>query len=89
MLSFRLHEYVKIDDRVVALKSNMDAKLDIFSVSYANAEGVITVEGLDGDKVVAPGTDVDYTIRLKNQDSIAIDYMLMPSSEFLSEHGAK
>lgn len=86
VLSFRLHEYVKIDDRVVALKSNMDAELDIFSVSYANAEGVITVEGLDGDKVVAPGTDVDYTIRLKNQDSIAIDYMLMPSSEFLSEH---
>ena len=86
VLSVRLYTYVKTDDRTVELKSNMDTQLDIFSVTYENDMGEITVEGLDGQKVVAPGTDVDYTVRLRNTDKVAIDYDLSPAASFLSEY---
>jgi hypothetical protein len=77
VLGIRLGDYAHVDDREVMLKSNMDTELDIFSVTYKNKTGEITVEGLDGEKVIAPGTDVDYTVRLRNKDNIAIDYTLI------------
>jgi hypothetical protein len=36
---------------------------------------------------VAPGTSVDYTIRLRNTDKTAIDYDLVPEVSFSSDHG--
>lgn len=83
VLGIRLSDYAHVDDREVMLKSNMDTELDIFSVTYKNKTGEITVEGLDGEKVIAPGTDVDYTIRLRNKDNIAIDYTLIVHVELL------
>lgn len=86
VLCIRIGEFSKHDDREVMLKSNMDADLDIFSVIYRNSTGEITVEGVDGEKVIAPGTAVDYTVRLRNKDKIAIDYTLTTEVGFLSEH---
>jgi uncharacterized membrane protein len=84
VLGIRLSEYAHVDNRELMLKSNMDTELDIFSVIYKNATGEITVEGLDGQKVIAPGTDVDYTVRLRNKDTIAIDYTLIVQVELLA-----
>lgn len=86
VLSIRISNYSKADEREISLKSNMDAELDIFSVIYQNSSGEITVEGADGQKVIAPGTDVEYTVRVRNVDKVAIDYQLVPHAEFLSEH---
>ena len=86
ILSTRLFQYSKADDHAISLKSNMDAELDIFSITYENASGDVTVEGADGEKVIAPGTDVEYTIRIRNTDRVAIDYELIPTVKFLSEH---
>ena len=77
LLGFRLSEFAKRDDREVMLKSNMDAELDIFSATYKNEQGEIVIQGADGDKVIAPGSKVDYTVRLRNKDTVAIDYTLI------------
>jgi len=84
VLGIRLIGYAHVDDREVMLKSNMDTELDIFSVIYKNETGNITVEGIDGKKVIAPGTDVDYTVRLRNKDTIAIDYTLIVQVDLLA-----
>lgn len=86
VLSVRLYDYTKTDDRTISLKTNMDEKLDVFSVIYKDASGEVIVEGADGEKVVAPGTAVDYTVRLRNTDKTAIDYDLVPQVEFTSTH---
>ena len=86
LLTIRLINYISVDDREVMLESGFDKPLDIFSVQYKNSSGEITVSGMDGQKVVAPGTAVDYTIRLRNKDKTAIDYELVPTVTFTSEH---
>ena len=86
LLSVRLYNYIKIDDRELALRSDLERKLELFSVAYNNRSGEITVNGADGEKVIAPGTSVDYTIRLRNRDKTAIDYDLVPNVKFTSEH---
>ena len=85
ILGFRLTDYANRDNREVLLKSNMDAELDIFSVTYQNSRGEIIIEGADGEKVIAPGTDVDYTVRLRNKDTIAIDYTLIAQVTTVNE----
>ena len=87
VLCVRISEFSKLDDREVMLKSNMDEDLELFSVIYKNSSGNIIVEGVDGEKVIAPGTAVDYTVRLRNKDKIALDYTLITEVEFLSEQG--
>ena len=74
LLAIRLVDYIKIDEREVLLKSNSDAEVELFSIEYKNLTGEITVSSIDGTNVVAPGTSVDYTIYLRNKDSVAIDY---------------
>lgn len=87
VLSVRIVQYAYSDDREVLLDSNIHKnKLDIFDVVYKNAYGEITVSGLDDDKVVAPGTKTEYTIRIRNIDNIAIDYELLFGIELLSEY---
>lgn len=85
-LSARVIDYAQADRRALAVRSNMDAELDVFSVQYKNSKGDITVRGLDGDKVVAPGTDVEYTIRIRNADKIALDYTLVADTKMLGEY---
>ena len=87
ILTARIIDYAASAEREVSLNSDIHKdKLDIFDIKYENESGEITVHGIDYDKVVAPGTDVEYTIRVRNTDRIAIDYELLPAIEFLSEH---
>ena len=86
LLGIHLYEYCKVDKREVLLYSNLDTQIDIFSVEYKNGTGDITVQGMDGQKVVAPGTSVEYTIRLRNKDKLALDYELIPTVTYTSEH---
>ena len=85
LLGIKLAEYAKIDEREVMLKSNMDTELDIFSVTYKNASGNIIIEGADGEKVIAPGAAVDYSVRLRNKDTIALDYTLIVQVDTINE----
>lgn len=86
VLFIRLHDYVKVDDREISLRSSMDDSLDVFAMEYRNDQGEITIQGNDGEKVVAPGTDVEYTLRLRNTDTIALDYTFLPELEYLSQY---
>ncbi len=77
ILAVRIANFSAADNREVSLSSKIhDDQVDLFDVQYSNASGQITVAGMDGDKVLAPGTKVEYTIRIRNTDSVAIDYCL-------------
>ena len=86
VLSIRLHDYTKEDDRSVSLRSSMDESLNVFAMEYQNDSGEITIQGQDGAKVIAPGTDTEYTLRLRNTDKVALDYTFVPDLKFTSEH---
>lgn len=51
-----------------------DTAIELFKVSYKNANGDITVKSAGNDKVLAPGTDGSYTFDLKNTANKAADY---------------
>lgn len=86
VLSIRIHDYSKVDDRSVSLRSSMDESLNVFAMEYKNDSGEIIIQGQDGEKVIAPGTDVEYTLRLRNIDKIALDYSFVPALNYTSEH---
>ena len=85
VLALRLAEYSKVDERVLSISSNMDETLDVFALEYQNDSGEVTIKGADGDKVLAPGAVVEYSIRIRNTDKVAIDYLLVPKVNFLSD----
>lgn len=87
LLAVRVGNFVYADKREVSLSSKIhDDQVDIFDLQYVNENGEITVAGLDGAKVLAPGTKVEYSIRIRNTDTIAIDYELGSGLEFTSEY---
>ena len=86
VLSVRLYDYTKVDEREVLLKSDLQQEVDLFSVSYQDESGNITVMGADGQDVIAPGTAVEYTMRFRNKDKVALDYVLIPNIEYTSEN---
>ena len=51
-----------------------DTSIDLFHIRYTNGYGEISVRGENGDKIVAPGTDGQYTFSLKNTGSKEADY---------------
>lgn len=87
ILGFRMAEYANRDNREVMLKSNMDMELDIFSATYKNEDGEVVIQGTEGEKVIAPGADVDYTVRLRNKDNVAIDYTLIANVTVVGQKG--
>ena len=86
ILSVRLYNFTKLDDRAVSLKANSVENLEVFSIEYKNDAGDIIIQGHDGEKVLAPGARVEYTLRVRNTDKIAIDYSLAPNVDFTSEY---
>lgn len=86
ILSIQLYSFATIDERVLSIKSNTDARFDVFSLQYENASGEITVIGTEGEKIIAPGTDVEYAVRLRNADKVALDYEILPTAKFYSEY---
>ena len=61
-----------------------EGKIELFRIQYANELGEITVQGVNAENVVAPGTAVDYDIRLRNNDDVVIDFLMTPTVDFLT-----
>ena len=56
--------------------------VEIFRVSYENGEGQITVQSGKGDKVIAPGTENEYSFTLHNTGDVPLDYTLEMEAYF-------
>ena len=80
VLSSLMYEYIKIadDDRTIKIVADEVEKFDIFSAEYKNGSGEIFIQSHNGDKVIAPGASTEYTIRIKNDDKVALDYSFKP-----------
>ena len=61
-----------------------NTNVEIFKFSYENGEGKVTVDGL-GDKVIAPGTQNDYSFTLENSGNVALDYTMEMEAYFSNE----
>ena len=59
-----------------------DTKVEIFKATYENAEGQVTVAGENGAKVIAPGTENDYTFALLNNYRGTLDYKVTMEAFF-------
>lgn len=85
VLGSRLYELAKRDQYTVDLGlGEPEGTIELFRIEYSNAEGEITVQGANGENVVAPGTTVDYDIRLRNNDEVVIDFLMTPTVDFLT-----
>ena len=85
VLGSRLYDLAKRDQYTVDLGlGEPEGTIELFRIEYANEQGEITVQGLNADNVVAPGTSVNYDIRLRNNDDVIIDFMMIPTVEYLT-----
>ena len=85
ILGSRLYELATRDKYTVDMGlGNLDGSIELFRIEYENELGEITVQGLNADNVVAPGTTVSYDLRLRNQDDLVIDFLMTPTAEFLT-----
>lgn len=62
--------------------ASTETRIEVFRVSYENGEAVVTVESDDEDRVVAPGTENDYTFCLKNNTTAALSYTMSVEAYF-------
>ena len=86
VLGSRLYERATRDQYTVDLGvGEADGSIELFRIEYSNEEGEITVQGVNADNVVAPGTDVNYDIRLRNNDEVVIDFLMTPTVDFLTD----
>lgn len=86
LLGSQLHRISTRDKYTVDLGMEApNGKVELFRVEYANDSGEITVRGTNGQNVVAPGTSVDYDLRLRNHDECIIDFVMIPSVEFFTD----
>lgn len=86
MLGSRLYSMTTRDRYSVDLTlGEADGSIELFNINYQNSSGEITVKGINGQQVVAPGTDVTYDVRLRNKDDVVIDFIMTPSVEFYTE----
>lgn len=51
-----------------------ETEVEIFRISYENSDETVTVEGIDGDKLIAPGTSNSYSFWLQNGGNAAVRY---------------
>ncbi|MBE6972006.1 MAG: hypothetical protein E7446_07840 [Ruminococcaceae bacterium] len=85
VLGSRLYELATRDRYTVDLGlGEPEGSIEMFRIEYSNEAGEITVRGLSADNVVAPGTAVNYDIRLRNNDEVVIDFLMTPTVEFLT-----
>lgn len=85
ILASRLYELATRDKYSVDLGIGTNGELELFSIEYSNEAGDITVQGANGQNVVAPGTTVDYDIRLRNRDDVTINFVLTPQVTYLTD----
>ena len=85
ILGSRLYELTTRDQYTVDLGlGEPEGKIELFRIEYSNAKGEVTVQGVNADNVVAPGTTVNYDIYLRNHDDVVIDFMMTPAVDFLT-----
>ena len=85
VLGSRLYDMATRDQYTVDLgMGEPEGVIELFRIEYSNAEGEITVQGVNADNVVAPGTSVNYDIRLRNNDEVVIDFLMTPTVDFLT-----
>ena len=85
ILGARLYEMTTRDRYTVDLGvGNMYGEIELFRIAYSNEEGRIVVEGANADNVVAPGTSVDYNVRLRNNGDTVVEFLMIPTVEFLT-----
>lgn len=85
VLGSRLYDLATRDQYTVDLgMGELDGSIELFRIEYENESGEITVQGLNADNVVAPGTTVSYDLRLRNNDDVVIDFLMTPTVEFLT-----
>ena len=53
-----------------------ETDVEIFSISYKNDRGDITINTGNGDKLFAPGTSNEYTFTLENNGDVPLDYSM-------------
>ena len=83
-LSTQMYKYAKLADegRELGIKSDSVENFDIFSAEYKDGNGNIIIKSNNGDPVIAPGSGVEwYSIRVKNEDNVALKYSLNPKVE--------
>ena len=86
ILGSRLYDLATRDQYTVDLgMGEPEGTIELFRIEYSNEKGEVTVQGVNADNVVAPGTTVDYDIRLRNNDDVVIDFMMTPTVEFLTD----
>lgn len=59
--------------------------VELFRATYENGEQLVTVEGSNGEKVIAPGTTNTYVFKLKNTGNVALDYDVEVEAFFTPE----
>lgn len=85
VLGSRLHDLATRDQYTVDLGlGEPEGTIELFRIQYENELGEITVRSANADHVVAPGTTVNYDIRLRNNDDVVIDFMMTPTVDFLT-----
>lgn len=85
VLGSRLYEMATRDQYTVDLGlGELDGSIELFRIEYENESGDITVQGLNAENVVAPGTTVSYDLRLRNNDDCVIDFLMTPTVDFLT-----
>ena len=85
VLGSRLYDMATRDQYTVDLGlGELDGSIELFRIEYENASGEITVQGVNAENVVAPGTAVGYDVRLRNNDDVIIDFLMCPTVEFLT-----
>lgn len=85
VLGSRLYRLATIDRYTVDMGlGEPDGSIELFRIEYENERGEVIVKGVNADNVVAPGTAVNYDIRLRNNDDVVIDFLMTPTAEFLT-----
>lgn len=85
ILGARLYDLATRDKYTVDLGlGEPEGTIELFRIEYSNEKGEVTVQGLNADNVVAPGTSVGYDIRLRNNDDVIIDFLMTPTVKFLT-----
>lgn len=74
--------FMAYDENVVW---STNTEVEIFRISYEDGEANITVNSENGDKVIAPGTENEYTFYLKNTGNIPIAYTVWTEAIFSKE----
>lgn len=62
-----------------------ETTIDLFRTEYDGIGRDITVQSSNGDKLIAPGTESEYTFTLKNTGNVAMDYSVTMDADLFVE----